>query len=69
MEDAQKLPTPLRKLYRRYPNNRKLITEYANNFKKRGVFLGREVYFLLKQLYAHKIEFDASLFKVKFLQN
>ncbi len=67
MEDAEKILTPLRELYRRDTHNRKLIAEYANNFKKRGVFLRSEVDFLAERLYEHKIELDASLLKVKLL--
>ena len=67
MEDAEKVLTPLRELYRRDTKNRKLIAEYANNFKKRGVFLRSEVDFLVGRLYTHKIELDSSLLKVKLL--
>lgn len=67
MEDAEKILTPLRKLYRRDTNNRKLIAEYANNFKKRVVFLRSEVDFLVERLSAYNIELDVSLLKVKLL--
>jgi 5-methylcytosine-specific restriction endonuclease McrA len=67
MEDAEKVLAPLRELYRQDTNNRKLIAEYANNFKKRGVFLRSEVDFLAERLYAYNIELDASLLKVKLL--
>jgi 5-methylcytosine-specific restriction endonuclease McrA len=67
MEDAQKVLAPLRELYRQDTNNRKLIAEYANNFKKRGVFLRSEVDFLAERLSAYNIELDASLLKVKLL--
>ena len=67
MEDAEKVLTPLRELYRRDTNNRKLIAEYANNFKKRGVFFRSEVDFLVERLSAQNIELDPSLLKVKLL--
>ena len=67
MEDGEKVLAPLRELYRRDTHNRKLIAEYANNFKQRGVFLRSEVDFLVERLYAHQIELDTSLLKVKLL--
>ncbi len=47
--------SPLRELYRRDTNHRKLIAEYANNFKQRGLFLRNEVDFLNLRLSLHKI--------------
>ena len=47
---------PLRELYRQDIDNRKLIAEYANNFKQRGVFLRTEADFLLKRLSTHQID-------------
>ena len=40
--EQEQILVPLRKLYRRDNNQRKLIAEFAINFKQRGVFLRQE---------------------------
>ncbi len=42
----EEILVPLRELYRRDLDHRKVIAEYANNFKQRGVFLRKEADFL-----------------------
>lgn len=50
---------PLRELYRQDINHRKIIAEYANNFKQRGVFYWLEADFLVKRLSIHNIKSQA----------
>ncbi|MDJ0682599.1 MAG: HNH endonuclease signature motif containing protein [Xenococcaceae cyanobacterium MO_167.B52] len=63
----EKILIPLRELYRRDKLNRKLIAEYANNFKKCDVFLYKEAKFLSERLSANQIDFDRALLPVKLL--
>ncbi len=63
----EKILVPLRELYRRDKSNRKLIAEYANNFKQRNVFLYKEAKFLSERLSVNQIDFDKALLPVKLL--
>ena len=63
----EKILVPLRELYRQDKIHRKLIAEYANNFKQRGVFLRPEANFLQERLSSCKINFDSKLLPVKLL--
>ena len=59
---SESILASLRILYRQENQaRRQLITQYANNFKDRKVFLREEADFLSKRLLAHKIEADRSL--------
>ncbi len=63
----EQILSPLRELYRQDKIHRKLIAEYANNFKQRGVFLRPEANFLQKRLSSYNINFDSKLLPVKLL--
>ena len=67
MNKEEQILEPLRELYRRDTNHRKLIALYANNFKSRGVFIRDEVNFLQQRLAFYKISTDKNLFPVKLL--
>ena len=54
--EQEQILVPLRKLYRRDNNQRKLIAEFAINFKQRGVFLRQEADFLIERLSVHHID-------------
>ncbi len=63
----EQILSPLRELYRQDKINRKLIAEYANNFKRRDIFLYNEAKFLSERLSTHQINFDPTLLPVKML--
>ncbi len=63
----EQILSPLRELYRQDKIHRKLIAEYANNFKQRGVFLRPEANFLQERLSSCNINLDSKLLPVKLL--
>lgn len=50
---------PLRELYLRDVNQRKLIAEYADNFKHNGVFLRQQADFLAERLSIYQINYQS----------
>ena len=67
MNKQEQILEPLRELYQRDLNHRKLIALYANNFKSRGIFIRDEVNFLQQQLSLYNISTDKNLLPVKLL--
>ncbi len=61
----EQILVPLRELYRRDTNHRKVIPLYANNYKQRGSFLRYEADFLVERLSIHNI--DSPPLRVKLL--